>query len=108
MTENPKLLFIVVVDEGEKRGDEKRGSFKYTRPVLQSTLQFMGCKARHSFKSTRDANASVLSWNASKIRSESNHEVLGQNLIEESMERSSKQFVMYKDRPLLLWQEEFS
>ncbi|KAK8950785.1 hypothetical protein KSP39_PZI004840 [Platanthera zijinensis] len=106
MAENPKLLFIVVVDEGEKRGDGKRGSFKYTRPVLQSTLQFMGCKARHSFKISRKVfdvmryNRSIdgitPSWDASKIRSESNHEVLGQNLIEESMERSSKQFEMYK------------
>lgn len=50
MAENLKLMFIVVVDEGEKKGDSKEGSFKYTRPVLQSTLQFMGCKPRHSFK----------------------------------------------------------
>ena len=41
-----KLLYIVVVDDEEK-GKE---SFRYTRPVLQSTLQLMGCKARHAFK----------------------------------------------------------
>lgn len=51
MAEVPKLLYIVVVDEGARGGDEKDSlSFRYTRPVLQSTLQLMGCKARHAFK----------------------------------------------------------
>lgn len=53
MAEAGKLLYIVVVDEDEMRGDDcerKGGSFSYTRPVLQSTLQLMGCKPRHSFK----------------------------------------------------------
>ncbi|KAJ0966603.1 hypothetical protein J5N97_023520 [Dioscorea zingiberensis] len=56
MAEVAKLLYIVVVDEGEKKkgGDERRGgSFRYTRPVLQSTLQLMGCKPRHAFKVSR-------------------------------------------------------
>ncbi|KAE8722791.1 P-loop NTPase domain-containing protein LPA1-like protein 1 [Hibiscus syriacus] len=43
-----KVLYIVVVDVGEKK--KKTSSFRYTRPVLQSTLQLMGCKARHAFK----------------------------------------------------------
>ncbi|XP_071734888.1 P-loop NTPase domain-containing protein LPA1 homolog 2-like [Rutidosis leptorrhynchoides] len=38
-----KLLYIVVEDE-------EGMSFRYTRHVLQSTLQLMGCKARHAFK----------------------------------------------------------
>ncbi|KAJ1694656.1 hypothetical protein LUZ63_011354 [Rhynchospora breviuscula] len=38
-----KLLYIVVADENG-------AGFRYTRSVLQSTLQFMGCKARHAFK----------------------------------------------------------
>lgn len=51
MVDTPKILYIVVVDEDEKRGDERdEGTFRYTRPVLQSTLQLMGCKARHAFK----------------------------------------------------------
>ncbi|KAL1109179.1 hypothetical protein V6Z11_D03G160800 [Gossypium hirsutum] len=53
MGEIPKVLYIMVVDEGEKKEKEKekeRSSFRYTRPVLQSTLQLMGCKARHAFK----------------------------------------------------------
>ncbi|XP_041991237.1 P-loop NTPase domain-containing protein LPA1 homolog 1-like isoform X1 [Salvia splendens] len=48
-----KLLYIVVLEddagtaEGEKSGPP---SFRYTRSVLQTTLQLMGCKARHAFK----------------------------------------------------------
>ncbi|XP_059626829.1 P-loop NTPase domain-containing protein LPA1 homolog 2-like isoform X2 [Cornus florida] len=49
MAEVSKLLYIGVVDDGEKRENGKE-SFRYTRPVLQSTLQLMGCKARHAFK----------------------------------------------------------
>ncbi|KAJ0248278.1 P-loop NTPase domain-containing protein LPA1 2 [Hirschfeldia incana] len=41
-----KVLYVEVGDEGED-------SFRYTRPVLQSTLQLMGCKARHAFKISR-------------------------------------------------------
>ncbi|KAE8656863.1 P-loop NTPase domain-containing protein LPA1-like protein 1 [Hibiscus syriacus] len=48
MGELAKVLYILVVDEGEKK--EEASSFRYTRPVLQSTLQLMGCKARHAFK----------------------------------------------------------
>lgn len=71
MAEAPKLLYIVVVDEEESGDGTERpfpasllrsspacpasscsppNSFRYTRPVLQSTLQLMGCKARHAFK----------------------------------------------------------
>lgn len=50
MAEVTKVLYIVVVDEGEKREGGRKESFRYTRPVLQSTLQLMGCKARHAFK----------------------------------------------------------
>ncbi|TYJ33572.1 hypothetical protein E1A91_A05G112000v1 [Gossypium mustelinum] len=52
MGELAKVLYIVVVDEGEMR-DKETSSFRYTRPVLQSTLQLMGCKARHAFKISR-------------------------------------------------------
>jgi len=45
MGEVGKILYIVVVDDAQKEE-----SFRYTRPVLQSTLQLMGCKARHAFK----------------------------------------------------------
>ena len=45
MGEVGKILYIVVVDDSERKE-----SFRYSRPVLQSTLQLMGCKARHAFK----------------------------------------------------------
>ncbi|WCJ40969.1 hypothetical protein M5689_021861 [Euphorbia peplus] len=44
-----KLLYVVVVDDKEN-AEKGKESFRYTRPVLQSTLQLMGCKARHAFK----------------------------------------------------------
>lgn len=51
MAEVTKLLYIVVVeDDEEERREKGKESFRYTRPVLQSTLQLMGCKARHAFK----------------------------------------------------------
>ncbi|KAG6681962.1 hypothetical protein I3842_13G115800 [Carya illinoinensis] len=52
MAESGKLLYIVVVEDGEdkKEKEKEKESFRYTRPVLQSTLQLMGCKARHAFK----------------------------------------------------------
>ncbi|KAI3696943.1 hypothetical protein L6452_29594 [Arctium lappa] len=49
MAEVAKLLYIVVEEDDETKGNEE-SSFRYTRPVLQSTLQLMGCKARHAFK----------------------------------------------------------
>ncbi|KAK1357430.1 P-loop NTPase domain-containing protein LPA1-like [Heracleum sosnowskyi] len=44
-----KVLYVVVVDD-VKKSEEIDESFRYTRAVLQSTLQLMGCKARHAFK----------------------------------------------------------
>lgn len=49
MAEVAKVVYIVVVDEEDKR-EKGKESFRYTRSVLQSTLQLMGCKARHAFK----------------------------------------------------------
>ena len=50
MTEVGKVLYIVVVDDGDDQKENGEESFKYTCPVLQSPLQLMGCKARHAFK----------------------------------------------------------
>ncbi|OIV99316.1 hypothetical protein TanjilG_17126 [Lupinus angustifolius] len=51
MGEVGKILYIIVVDDGEKKENNKgKDSFRYTRSVLQSTLQLIGCKARHAFK----------------------------------------------------------
>ncbi|KAK1284501.1 hypothetical protein QJS10_CPB21g00342 [Acorus calamus] len=53
MAESLKLLYIVVVDGDREVEEEDAVSFRYTRSVLQSTLQLMGCKARHAFKISR-------------------------------------------------------
>ncbi|GER28758.1 P-loop containing nucleoside triphosphatehydrolases superfamily protein [Striga asiatica] len=51
-----KLLYVVVVEDdpaapaGAAAGNKGSPSFRYTRSVLRSTLQLMGCKARHAFK----------------------------------------------------------
>lgn len=51
MTEKTtKVLYIVVREEGDDEDNNGDDSFRYTRPVLQSTLQLMGCKARHACK----------------------------------------------------------
>uniref|UniRef100_A0A7N0ZYZ9 Uncharacterized protein n=1 Tax=Kalanchoe fedtschenkoi TaxID=63787 RepID=A0A7N0ZYZ9_KALFE len=50
MADVAKLLYIVVMDEDDKAENRSRESYRYTRSVLQSTLQLMGCKARHAFK----------------------------------------------------------
>ncbi|GER27358.1 P-loop containing nucleoside triphosphatehydrolases superfamily protein [Striga asiatica] len=52
-----KLLYVVVVEDDSEApapapaaAGKGSPSFRYTRSVLQSTLQLMGCKARHAFK----------------------------------------------------------
>ncbi|PIN18128.1 hypothetical protein CDL12_09200 [Handroanthus impetiginosus] len=47
-----KLLYVVVLEDDAPPAAEKKEmpSFRYTRSVLQSTLQLMGCKPRHAFK----------------------------------------------------------
>ncbi|CAM6102339.1 unnamed protein product [Calypogeia fissa] len=73
MAERPKLLYIIINDEAEQQQPLAGGAGavaggvdqqkqqqqattrkfpppRYTRSVLQSTLQLMGCKARHAFK----------------------------------------------------------
>ncbi|KAM0887394.1 hypothetical protein ACQ4PT_029052 [Festuca glaucescens] len=46
MAGKAKLLYIVVVDDNGS-------SFRYTRSLLHSTLQLMGCKPRHAFEISR-------------------------------------------------------
>ncbi|KAJ0238815.1 hypothetical protein HA466_0239670 [Hirschfeldia incana] len=64
MAETMKVMYIVVVDdddvgtltaivEEEEGTGNWKDSFRYTRPVLHSTLQLMVCKARHAFKISR-------------------------------------------------------
>ncbi|GMN24951.1 hypothetical protein TIFTF001_000737 [Ficus carica] len=59
MAEVAKILYIAVVDEEEKR-DNGKESFRYTRSVLQTTLQLIGCKARHAFKARSSSSSSSI------------------------------------------------
>lgn len=52
MADVTNVFYGVVVDE-DVSNEKRMQSFRYTRPVLQSTLQLMGCKARHAFKISR-------------------------------------------------------
>ncbi|KAL6566817.1 hypothetical protein OROMI_015221 [Orobanche minor] len=48
-----KLLYLVVQEDDDAAppaGNKETASFRYSRSVLQSTLQLMGCKPRHAFK----------------------------------------------------------
>lgn len=45
-----KLLYVVVVEDDAEAAADDSSSFRYTRSLLQSTLQLMGCKPRHAFK----------------------------------------------------------
>ncbi|KAG0456914.1 hypothetical protein HPP92_022071 [Vanilla planifolia] len=73
MVDAPKLLYIVVVDEfgGKGEGLADGVSYRYTRSVLQSTMQLMGCKARHAFKISR--------WVFEVLRAEYLSDCLGQD-----------------------------
>ncbi|KAK8935678.1 hypothetical protein KSP39_PZI013063 [Platanthera zijinensis] len=128
MVDVPKILYIVVVDEEEEIDDGREaGAFRYTRPVLQSTLQLMGCKARHAFKISRrvfdvmrsegkkggfthfGANAPFPDISVERSGKENNHEVLNKIMVQENMERSSIQFELYKRQTtVVVTREHFS
>lgn len=64
MAERPKLLYIVVQDEEgvASENEVKVPSPRYTRPLLQSTLQLMGCKPRHAFKVLRSDGYTIIKY----------------------------------------------
>ncbi|PKA45908.1 2-phosphoglycerate kinase [Apostasia shenzhenica] len=114
MADFPKILYIVVADDGEKIDGKEVGTFRYTRPVLQSTLQLMGCKARHAFKISRrvfevmrskcsndsftsfGANVPFIDISARISEKEKVNGVPNHNFIQDNMERSSVLFELYK------------
>ncbi len=58
MADKPKLLYVLVEDDDVPVGlkdVEKPTYHRYTRPLLQSTLQLMGCKPRHALKVLRSS-----------------------------------------------------
>ncbi|KAL8141531.1 LOW QUALITY PROTEIN: hypothetical protein V2J09_014563 [Rumex salicifolius] len=70
MAEVAKLLYLVVVEDEEKREKDVKESFRYTRPVLQSTLQLMGCKPRHALKISKRVFEVIRSRNTENPASE--------------------------------------
>ncbi|XBI50224.1 hypothetical protein VPH35_113662 [Triticum aestivum] len=104
----PKLLYIAVADGGGRR------AFRYTRPVLQSTLQLMGCKARHAFKISKrvfsvmrseflDASRSdraVKEENASSLGIGEDAEMLNTDILDAT--GSSLPFELYKTQTTIL------
>jgi hypothetical protein len=54
MADKRKLLYVLVEDDDDAhvglKDGEKPTYHRYTRPLLQSTLQLMGCKPRHALK----------------------------------------------------------
>ncbi|KAF8691754.1 hypothetical protein HU200_040147 [Digitaria exilis] len=96
----PKLLYIAVTDGGGRR------AFRYTRPVLQSTLHLMGCKPRHAFKISKRVfnvmKSELLA--ASKLDGVTNQEncpALGDGIdTPKNLERSSSSipFELYKNQ----------
>ncbi|GAB2285070.1 hypothetical protein Dimus_019525 [Dionaea muscipula] len=118
MADVTKVLYIVVVDDEEKgeRVKDGKDSFRYTRPVLQSTLQLMGCKARHAFKiskrvfalvrsqSPRDAPSRGDSFDTHALKARctgtcSSKDEVGTDIIADKDDRSkSLPFELYKRR----------
>lgn len=56
--EGSKILYILVQDdpEPEAKEGEQGACHRYTRPLLTSTLQLMGCKPRHAIKVCKGCN----------------------------------------------------
>ncbi|GLU11852.1 hypothetical protein SLE2022_285720 [Rubroshorea leprosula] len=84
MTESAKVSYIVVVDgakekeeEEEEEEEKETSSFRYTRPVLQSTLQLMGCKARHAFKISSRVFELIRSESCSNTQLQEGRETVG-------------------------------
>ncbi|CAL5056493.1 unnamed protein product [Urochloa decumbens] len=96
----PKLLYIAVADGGGRR------AFRYTRPVLQSTLHLMGCKPRHAFKiSKRVFNVMKSEFLAASkldgVTKQENYPALGDGTdTPKHLERSSSSipFELYKNQ----------
>ncbi|KZV39916.1 hypothetical protein F511_22743 [Dorcoceras hygrometricum] len=73
-----KLMYVVVVDDDTVAGNKDLPSFRYTRSVLQSSLQLMGCKARHAFKVSQRVFET--------IRQERSSNKLGSDFVDVSLE----------------------
>ncbi|PSR89939.1 P-loop NTPase domain-containing protein [Actinidia chinensis var. chinensis] len=134
MAEVTKLLYVIVAVDDEEKRERENESFRYTRPVLQSTLQLMGCKARHAFKISKrvfelmksecctdarfSARGETLTIGASKGQSQKENDccisgfadkAYGRNhvVIEKDDESKSKPFELYKRRTTMVVSRKF-
>ncbi|BFG34479.1 hypothetical protein CerSpe_207530 [Prunus speciosa] len=113
MTEATKVLYIVVVDDEAKR-EKGKESFRYTRPVLQSSLQLMGCKPRHAFKISQrvfelirnESSSSVLLPEGTEIGSPSKAEACKHLVSGKDDSNKSVPFELYKIRTTVVVRRE--
>ncbi|GAB2215212.1 hypothetical protein Droror1_Dr00019593 [Drosera rotundifolia] len=114
MGEAAKVLYIVVVNDDREDGEREKEGFRYTRPVLQSTLQLMGCKARHAFKISKRVFEMVRSRSPREVPATgeldtralkerclgifSGKDEIGVDLIAEDDDKKSLPFELYKRR----------
>ncbi|GKV08344.1 hypothetical protein SLEP1_g19986 [Rubroshorea leprosula] len=91
MADSAKVSYIVVVDGGK---DEERetSSFRYTRPVLQSTLQLMGCKARHAFKISQRVFELIKSESSCNTQPQEYKETIGSDVLRGNSEKEDGYF----------------
>ncbi|KAL2932123.1 P-loop NTPase domain-containing protein LPA1-like protein 1 [Bienertia sinuspersici] len=97
MEELIKILYIVVVDNEEEINKKINGkeSFRYTRSVLQSTLQLMGCKPRYATKISKRVFVSIQSQSSEDDENLEKSEVNGEsmNLSSELYRRRTTVFI---------------
>ncbi|GAY59745.1 hypothetical protein CUMW_196840 [Citrus unshiu] len=87
-----KVLYIAVIDEEEKAEQANNSaaaaaSFRYTRPVLQSTLQLMGCKARHAFKISQRVFKMIRTESPTSAHHQEGAEVFGSHCLKGNPEK---------------------
>ncbi|KAK9185896.1 hypothetical protein WN943_026255 [Citrus x changshan-huyou] len=87
-----KVLYIAVMDEEEKAEQANNSaaaaaSFRYTRPVLQSTLQLMGCKARHAFKISQRVFKMIRTESPTSAHHQEGAEVFGSHCLKGNPEK---------------------
>ncbi|CAM0146134.1 unnamed protein product [Urochloa decumbens] len=92
-----KLLYIVVVDDNGS-------SFRYTRSLVHSTLQLMGCKPRHAFEISRRVFDVIRGDGSDEMAASASARVQRYEVAEATPTTSPRQFQfeLYKRRTTVL------
>ncbi|KAG2633683.1 P-loop NTPase domain-containing protein LPA1 homolog isoform X2 [Panicum virgatum] len=92
-----KLLYIVVVDDNGS-------SFRYTRSLIHSTLQLMGCKPRHAFEISRRVFDVIRGDGSDEMAASASARVQRYEVAEATSTTSPRQFQfeLYKRRTTVL------